>query len=492
MPPTVIQNPVSLGKTDGPGNDGAARPQLLRALGLRDGIALQIGMIIGSGIFVVPAMIAGQLRATGPILLVWLVGGALVLFGSLTLAELSAILPQAGGPYVYLRRGFGPLWAFLYTWNHFFINAAGSIAAIAVAFATYLGAFIPGLTPDRHLFAVSFPIFGRTETIAVGWIQITAIAAIALLTWVNRRGVKLGGLVMSVFTSAKILALVGLIAAAALSGKGSASHFLPFWPASGGGSLLAAFGLSMISVLWAYDGWIAVTLTAGEIKNPQRNVPLSLIIGTLTVIALYIGANLAFAYILPLEVMAASPRVAADVARAVLGPFGATLVIIGILCSAFGTINGSILSNPRAIYAAGADGTFARAFGRVHPRYRTPSVAILTMGIWGSVLTLSGKYEQIISYVVFGSWFFYALTALSVIVLRRKMPDAPRPYKAWGYPYATLALVAVTGWFLANTLIKDTRNAVIGIGLLLLSLPYYAFEASRTKRRAAARAEQRT
>ena len=456
-------------------------PQLLRALGLRDGIALQIGAIIGSGIFIVPAAIAGHLRAMGPILLVWSIGGLLVLFGSLTMAELSALLPQAGGPYVYLRRGFGPLWAFLYSWNQFFINAAGSIAALAVAFATYLGALVPWISPSRVLFRLSFSVFGQPQTIDFGGVQATAIAAIGLLTWVNVRGVKLGGRVMSVFTAAKIAALLTLIVAAFVSGKGSAAHFLPWWPAAGTKDLLPSFGLSLIAVLWAYDGWISVTLNAGEIKNPERNVPLSLILGTLAVIALYIGANLAYAYILPLDVMAGSPRIAADVARAVLGPFGASLIVLGILCSTFGTINGSLMSNPRAIYAAGADGTFARSFGRIHPRFRTPSVAIVTMGVWGSILTLSGKYEQIISYVVFGSWAFYALTALSVIVLRRKMPDAPRPYKAWGYPYATLLLVAVTGWFLYNTVVKDTRNAVIGIVLLLVSLPFYSYGARRRK-----------
>jgi APA family basic amino acid/polyamine antiporter len=231
----------------------------------------------------------------------------------------------------------------------------------------------------------------------------------------------------------------------------------------------------MISALWAFDGWITVTLTAGEIKNPKRNVPLSLLLGTAVVILLYLAANLAYAYVIPLNVMAGSPRIAADVARVVLGPFGVSVIIAGILCSTFGTTNGSILSAPRAIYAAGADGTFSKSFGRVHPRFRTPSVAIMTIGIWGGLLTLSGRYDQIISFVVFGSWGFYALTALSVIVLRRKMPDAPRPYKAWGYPYATLLFVAVAGWFLYNTLVEDTRNAIIGIFLLLLSLPFYVY-----------------
>ncbi len=445
----------------------------MRALGLREGLSIHIGMVIGSAIFVVPATIAGHLHAMGPILLVWILGGFLSLVGALTLAELSSVLPQTGGPYVYLKHSFGRVWGFMFSWNHFFINAAGSIAAIAVAFATYLGYFFPALSPQNSILKFRYSLFGHPQEFTFGWTQIVAMATIALITFINVRGVRFGGWVMNIFTLAKVAALVALVIAVCFSGKGSAANFLPWWPKEWTKELTAAFGLSMISALWAFDGWITVTLTAGEIKNPKRNVPLSLLFGTLVVILLYLAANLAYAYVIPLHAMAGSPRIAADVARVVLGPFGVSLIIAGILCSTFGTTNGSILSAPRAIYAAGADGTFSKSFGRVHPRFRTPSVAIMTIGIWGGLLTLSGRYDQIISYVVFGSWGFYALTALSVIVLRRKMPDAPRPYKAWGYPYATLLFVAVAGWFLYNTLVEDTRNAIIGIFLLLLSLPFY-------------------
>ncbi len=451
----------------------AARPQLVRALGLREGIAIQMGMIIGSGIFVVPATISGHLHAIGPILLVWILGGLLILFGALTLAELSSVLPQAGGPYVYLRHGFGPVWAFMFSWNHYFINTAGSIAAIAVAFATYLGHFIPAFSPQRSFFSRQWVCFGHPIDFSVGWVQVAAMATIALVTFINVRGVKIGGWVMNLFTAAKVTALVGLIVAVVLSSKGDAANLLPFWPARWTSDLTAGFGLSMISVLWAYDGWITVTLMAGEIKNPQRNVPLALVMGTLAVIVLYVAANIAYAYVIPLHTMASSPRIAADVAGVVLGPLGTALIIAGILCSTFGTIHGCVLGGPRCIYAAGADGTFSRNFGRVHARFHTPAVAIVTLGAWGGLLTLSGTYDQITSYVVFGSWGFYALTALSVIVLRRKMPDAPRPYKAWGYPYTTLLFVAVTGWFLFNTLVRDPRNAIIGIVLLVIALPFY-------------------
>jgi basic amino acid/polyamine antiporter, APA family len=301
------------------------------------------------------------------------------------------------------------------------------------------------------------------------------MSIIILVTLINVRGVKFGGWVMTIFTTAKLVALIGLILAAFFSAKGSGANFIPWWPEQWSKGMTVGFGLAMISALWAYDGWISISLTAGEFKNPQRNVPLSLLIGTLVVIVLYIAANLAYVYIIPLNVMVGSSRIAADVASTVFGPLGASLIIIGILCSTFGTTNGQLLSGPRSIYAAGVDGTFSKKFSRVHPRYKTPHVAIITMGIWGCLLTLSGTFEQITSYVVFASWWFYALTVLSVIVLRRTMPDVPRPYKAWGYPYATLAFVAIAGWFLYNTLLEDTRNAIVGIILIIISLPFYYY-----------------
>ncbi len=457
------------------GSGQSEQPQLLRVLRLREGISIHMGVIIGSGIFIVPATIAGHLQATGPIILVWVVAGLLTLFGALTLAELSSVLPQAGGPYVYLKHSFGRVWGFLFSWNDYFINKAGSAAAIAVAFATYLGYFVPALSPANAMIKGEWSLFGHPMEFSFGWIQIVAMATIALVTFVNVRGVKFGGWVMNIFTTAKVVALVGLILAVAFSGKASTSNFMPWWPDQWTGQMTAAFGLAMISALWAYDGWIDVTLTAGEFKNPGRNVPLSLLFGTLAVIVLYLSANLAFASVIPIQSMQGSPRIAAEVAQTVLGPIGASLIVIGIMCSTFGTTNGMLLGGPRSIYAAGADGTFSRAFGKVHPTHHSPYVAIIVLGVWGSLLTFSGTYDQITSYVVFGSWGFYAMTAVSVIILRRKMPNAERPYKAWGYPYATLLFVAIATWFLYNTLVEDTRNAVIGIVLLVISLPFYYY-----------------
>ncbi|HEY6951258.1 MAG TPA: amino acid permease, partial [Bacteroidota bacterium] len=353
----------------------SSHPQLLRVLGLREGISIHMGAIIGSGIFLVPATIAGHLHAMGPIMLVWVVAGMLTLFGALTLAELSAVLPQAGGPYIYLSHSYGRIWGFLFSWNDFFINKAGSAAAIAFAFATYLGYFIPAINPKINFFTFESSFLGPAFGFGIGWVQVIAVATILFVTVVNVRGVKFGGWVTTIFTAAKVVALLGLIIAVFVSGKGSAHNFLPWWPDQWSSIPYSAFGLAMISALWAYDGWIDVTLTAGEFKNPERNVPWSLIIGSVAVITLYLLANIAYAYVIPLDVMSHSSRIAGDVAQTVLGPVGASFIIVGIMCSTFGTTNGMLLAGPRSLYAAAVGGTMTRKLADVHPKYRTPYVA---------------------------------------------------------------------------------------------------------------------
>jgi APA family basic amino acid/polyamine antiporter len=450
-------------------------PQLLRALGLKEGLAIHMSAIIGSGIFVVPAAIAGHLHSMGLILVVWIAGGLLSLFGALTVAELSSFHTGAGGPYLYLRDSFGRVWGYMFSWNHFFINTAGSLAAIAVAFATYLGYFFPSFVSHDPVLFYSGTLLSFSIEVTIRGTQLVAMIVIFVATLVNIRGVRLGGWVTNVFTLAKVLALLALVVAVFSSGKGSAANFAPWWPDHWSNELTSAFGLAMISVLWSYEGWTTVTQSAGEIMNPQKNVPRALLIGTALIIVLYLSINLAYAYVIPLGQMAGSERIAADAASVVLGPIGTSLVIVGILCSTFGTINNSFLSDARSMYAAGADGAFAPGFGKVHAGFRTPYVTVIALGVWSALLTLSGSYDQIASYVIFGSWFFYGLTAVSVIVLRKKMPNVPRPYKAWGYPYATLLFVGAAGWILYNTVVEDTRAAITGIALLLLSLPFYFY-----------------
>lgn len=457
------------------------KPGLIRALGLREGVAIHMGVMIGSGIFIVPATIAGHVPATGPMILVWVVAGLLSLFGALTLAELSSVLPQAGGPYVFLRHSFGRVWGFLFSWNDFFINKAGSAAAIAVGFASFLGYFVPGLDAPAPLLSASVDVAGLHFDVTIGWMQIVAIMVIAVVTGVNVRGVRFGGLVMTIFTSAKVVALAGLIVAAFSSGSGTAANFHPWWPQEWTSEWTAGFGLALISALWAYDGWIDVTLTAGEFRNPGRNVPLSLLLGTVAVIVLYISANIAYTLVIPLHEMPGSGRIAADVAVLALGSFGASFVVLGILCSTFGSANGMLLNGPRSMYAAAIDGTAPAAFATVHPKHHSPWIAVLALGVWGCLLTLSGTYEQITAYVVFASWLFYGLTAIAVIVLRKTMPHAERPYRAWGYPVTTLAFVLLVAWFLLNTLMESTRDALIGLFLVLLGLPFYALWTRRTR-----------
>ena len=448
-------------------------PELLRAIGLKEAIAINIGCVIGSGIFLVPATIAGHLHAMGPIMLVWIVAGLLTFFGALSFAEMSSFLPKSGGPYVYLRESYGKIWGFLFSWNDFFINKAGSLAAVSIAFTIYLGYLVPAIGQSPPFFKPGWMVFGHP--LEFGWSQLIAIIAIGLVTFINVRGVQFGAWVMNIFTSAKVAALLFLILAAFVSSKASFANLQPWWPENWSSGLTAAFGLAMISALWSYDGWIDVTLTAGETKNPTRNVPLALIISTLAILVIYLLANLAYALIIPLHQMPSSTRIAADVALSAIGPIGATIIVVGIMCSTFGTLNGMALAGPRSIWAPSHDRIFAPALGKVHPRFRSPHVAIITIGIWAALLTLSGTYDQLTAYVVFGSWFFYAMTAVGVIVLRKKMPDVPRPYKAWGYPYVTLLFTTIAAWFVYNTLVEDPRDALIGIGLLILGLPFYYY-----------------
>lgn len=456
-------------------------PQLLRVFKLREGISIQIGSMIGSGIFIVPAIISKNLESMGPILIAWILGGALVFFGSLSLAELSSMFPVSGGPYVYIRESFGRVWAFLYSWNYFFVCSAGSVAALSVAFATYMGYFLPHLSLDNIIIKYSINLFGNYIQLSIGYIQIVAIFCIALITAINIRGAKFAGWLLNILTLSKIIVLGTLILVIFFSGKGNISNYTPWWPNHWTKDLIVPFGLSFISVLWAYDGWAIITLTSGEFKNPRRNIPLAMLIGTITVILVYICANLGYAYIVPITHMSNSPRIAADVAQIVLGPKGTSFIVIGILCSTLGALSSSILGSPRSVYAAGIDNSFAKSFRKIHPRFKTPYFALITFGIWSGLLTLSGTYEQIISYVIFSSWIFYLLCVSAVILLRLKAPHAERPYKTWGFPYTSIVFIVVAGWFLLNTLKNDLRNALIGILLLLISLPFYAFWSRKSR-----------
>jgi APA family basic amino acid/polyamine antiporter len=435
-------------------NELGHRPQLIRGLGLKEAVTVLMGSIIGSGIFLTPRAIAQATPSPGVILLVWTVSGVLTLFGALAYAELGAMLPRSGGQYVYLREAFGPLWGFLFGWTLFLVIQTGSIAAVAVAFAEYSGYFVP-LSP--------------------GMMKVVAIVCILLLTAVNCVGVRRGGWIQNIFTTLKIGAIVALVAWGFGSGEGSWTNFQPLWGGVNHDGLLRAFGVAMVAALWSYDGWNNVGFVAEEIKDPQRNLPLALAFGTLGVILIYLSANLVYMYTLSVSQIAQSQLVAADVAKKLMGPAGGLAISAAVLVSTFGTVNGFILAGPRVYYAMAKDRLFFKRIGEIHGRFHTPAFSIVLQGVWAALLTLTGKFEQLFTYVIFASWLYYAMAVSAVIVLRRKRPDAPRPYKTWGYPVVPVLFVAIALWFVYNTLTTDPRDSLMGLFLVLLGLPAYFY-----------------
>jgi len=428
----------------------APPPQLLRALGWWEATAIVIGIMIGTGIFIVPAEITRSMGTRDAALSVWAVTGFLSLFGALSFAELAAMMPQAGGQYVFLREAYGPLTGFLCGWSFFVAAQTAGISVLAVGFAEYANEFLP-LTP---------------------WEQKAAAAAsIAVLTAINYRGVREGGALQSILTGAKVgaiavLILLGFVLVRGLPG-GPDSLAAPTGP-----RFVSSFGVAMVGAFWAFEGWNACTFAAGEVKRPERNVPLALILGTVAVIFIYMALNLVYYHVLPLDQVARSSRVGADAAARIFGHTGAYLVSLLIIISTLGSLNGSILAAPRVYYAMARDGLFFNWCARVHPRFHTPHVALLVQGAWAIVLVAAGTYEQLFTYVIFAAFVFYALTALAVIVLRRKLPDVPRPYRVFGYPYVPMIFVLGSTCFLVNTLVEEPVEAgcgavMLGIGVLV-------------------------
>jgi basic amino acid/polyamine antiporter, APA family len=428
-------------------------PQLVRALGWWQATAIVMGIMIGTGIFLVPAEITRSMGSKDAALSVWAVTGLLSLFGALSFAELAAMMPQAGGQYVYLREAYGPLTGFLCGWSFFIAAQTGGIAVLAVGSAEYANEFLP-LTPwEQKAFAA---------------------AAIAVFTAINYVGVREGGAVQSILTGLK----VGAIAAFILLGY-ALVRGLPGGPttlaAPTGHRFVASFGVAMVGAFWAYEGWNCCTFAAGEVQRPERNVPLALILGTTAVIAIYLALNLVYYHVLPMDQVARSTRVGADAAVRVFGHTGSYLVSLVIIISTLGSLNGSILAAPRVYYAMATDGLFFRWCARIHPRFHTPHVALLVQGAWAIVMVAAGTYEQLFTYVIFAAFVFYALTALAVVVLRRKRPDAPRPYRVYGYPFVPMIFVLGSAWFLVNTLVEEPVEAGCGAVMLGVGVLVYAF-----------------
>ncbi|MBI1807663.1 MAG: amino acid permease [Ignavibacteria bacterium] len=435
-------------------HDTGPDPDLRRELSLLDSTMINVGSMIGSGIFIVPAVIAMYLQSSSLIIFVWIVGGVVSLFGALSVAELGALMPRAGGQYVYLREAYSPLWGFLYGWSAFAVINTASIAAVAVTCAAYLGYFFP-LSPTG--------------------IRIVAIASILLLTAINCYGIKLGALVQNGFTLAKIGALTLLAGLSFILSGGSISNFSPVFPTVQLSTLTGPLGLAMVAVLWSYDGWIEITYVAGEVKDPQRVLPRSLIIATMIVILSYVLINCAYMFVLSLNHMSHSELVASDSATKIMGPIGASLVAVAVIVSTFGANNGFIFTCPRIYYAMAKEGMFFRWLGNTHPTYRTPIPSLLVQALLACMLILTGTFDQLTTYVVFASWIFYAMSCGAVFLLRKKSPNVHRSYKTWGYPITPLIFIIFSLYLVVTTIIEDPRDALIGVGIILLGVPAYLY-----------------
>lgn len=429
------------------------RTGLIKAITLWDGVAVVVGGVIGSGIFLVPRSVSEQVTSLLAVLLVWFLGGLLSLAGALSLAELGGALPRTGGLYVYLRECYGNWAGFLYGWALITMINSGTIATLGVAFSLYCARILP------------LGFFSQ---------KVIGIASILVLTWVNYRGVRLGTRVQNIFTLAKVAGLATVILVLLSLGHPLTMWSRGFWPASGLHFSLAPFGIALIAVLWAYEGWYAVTFSAGEFVNAQRDLPRSLALGTLGIVVIYLLANLAYYAVLPGSEVAKTDTVAASAMSLVMGPAAAALVAVLILTSIAGANNAQVLTGPRVFYAMARDGIFFASFSKVHPRHRSPAFSILVQGIIASSLTLVGTFQELFTYVVFTHWIFYAAAVAGVIILRRRRPGLNRPFRVPAYPWVPAAFILASLGLIATTIAEDPYHSLVGIGAILTGLPAYA------------------
>ena len=484
----------------------------VRGLGLFDSTMIVVGSMIGSGIFIVSADIARQTGSTGGLLTAWIITGILTVSAALSYGELASMMPKAGGQYVYLRESYSPLWGFLYGWTLFLVIQTGTIAAVAVAFARFLGVLVPSVSPAAWIIA---PVqISAKYAFSLSWQQLFAIVLIVFLTLANTRGLSWGKIIQNVFTSAKTLALAGLVIVGIVFGRNAAAiqtNFSHLWAAEGGQAIapgadflrrwfpsvsvtsgllgvFVAYGVAQVGSLFSADAWNNITFTAGEVKNPRRDVPLSLALGTAIVITLYFLANVAYLSTLPLSQIqtAADDRVATAVLTAILGTAGAAIMAVAIVISAFGCVNGLILAGARVYYAMAHDGLFFRSIGRLN-KHRVPSQALVLQGIWAALLVLArtrrvdglgnvtygNLYSDLLDYVVFAVLIFYILTIAGVFILRRKRPNAERPYRAFGYPVVPALYIAVALAIMVVLILYKTQTTWPGLLIVLLGLPVY-------------------
>jgi basic amino acid/polyamine antiporter, APA family len=482
--------------------------ELVKGLGLTSATTLVMGSMIGSGIFIVSAEIAREVNSPGLLIMAWAVTGFMTIVGALCYGELAAMMPRAGGQYVYLREALGPLWGFLYGWTLFLVIQTGTIAAVGVAFGKFLGHFFPSVSATHWIWHIAkVPEWHVTQQIALGGMDVglntqnlAGIIVIILLSCLNVFGIKTGAIVQNIFTIAKVSALTALVVAGVLIGRNAqaiAANFGNFWRSgaehSASGTLAGPFvgvltiiAVAQVGSLFSADAWNNVTFTAGEVQNPKRNLPLSLVLGTGVVILLYIAVNFIYLSVLPFDgdaggatvfargiKFATSDRVGTAALQEMFGASGAGLMAIAILISTFGCCNGLILSGARVYYAMAKDRLFFRSIGEVHPRFHTPKNALIVQGIWTCILCLSGTYNDLLNYVIFAVLVFYILTIAGLFVLRRTEPDAERPYKAIGYPMLP-AIYIVMALFIDVVLLRyKPQYTWPGLIIVLLGIPVY-------------------
>jgi len=453
-------------------NSGA--PALVKGLGLTDATTLVVGSMIGSGVFLVAADISRQVNSPGLMLMTWVVTAVLTMIAALSYGELAAAMPQAGGQYVYLREAFGPLFGFLYGWTLFLVIQTGTIAAVAVAFAKFTGIFLPWFAAGNNLVSIGgFHISTQ---------QLLGIAVVAFLTWLNSRGLRTGALVQNVFTVAKTGAVLGLIVLGFLAARNEEAisrnfgSLGSFWGAAGWDfTTIRLIGVAMVGTLFSADAWNNVTFTAGEIRNPRRDLPLSLALGVAIVSLLYISINFVYLWVLPLEAIqtASEDRVGTAAAAAIFGPAAVQIMGAAIMISTFGCMNGLILAGARVYYAMALDGLFFRQAASVHPKTHAPVAALLVQCVWAGLLTLSGTYSDLLDYVIFAVLLFYILTIAGIFVLRRNRPEMERPYRAIGYPVLPVIYIAAAGLIEILLLLYKPNYTWPGLIIVLLGIPVY-------------------
>ena len=457
--------------------DDRTEQGFLRRLGLMDTTFLVIGAVVGSGIYMTPGIIAAGLPSPGHLLAVWLAGGLITLCGALSFAELGAMFPQAGGQYIYLREAYGAGAAFLFGWAFFGFIMCGGLAALAVAFAEFLGSFLPALSTSRVLFRLD--LRGLPYSLSAG--QVVAAGSIVVLTALNSFGIRSGAIVQNILTVFRLGTVAALVGLGVLFGvKTGGANFHPlFTPGPGFPAILGPLGLALVAVFWTYDGWYAVNCTAGEVRDPERTIPRGLAMGVLSVTAIYVLVNLVYLLALPFERMKGVARIGELAASTLFGTGWAALFAALVTVSIFGCLNANLLFGPRVFYAMARDGHFFRAMAWLGPRSRVPTGALWGQAAWSAALCLSGTYQSLYEYMVFALLLFFAATGLAVFVLRRRAPEAARPYRTWGYPVVPAVFIAMCLAVFAGIVASQPLKSLFGAVLLAAGVPVYLIWKSR-------------